>query len=226
MPILNAVDRGNLRGDCAGSHPCSDVGRLPARSSNDAVDALSSFPVGASHMWTRQITVSTIIAILLFPPPAYSQERVKDGNLEVRTEKVSAGCLEKGQCGDELAVGMESTKASLRYMRGWKLRDAKISIPDESPGRSNVQRMMDMTKSIDYLSVEIEVDSVNGNEAVVFSRQRFSRLLRLPDGKERRRITSVTHRETWAKTERGWKINGFTEHDQTARWEDEAPPRR
>lgn len=176
-------------------------------------------------MRNRTLALSTLISLLLISS-ASGQRLIQDGRLEVRTEKIHAGCVERGRCGDELAVGMESARASLRYMRGWKLRDAKLSIPEESPARSNIQRMMDMTKSIDYLTVEIEVDGVRGNDAVVLSRQKFSRLLRLPDGTERRRITSVTHRETWEKTGQGWKMKGFTEQDQTARWEDEAVRRR
>lgn len=172
-------------------------------------------------MRNRTLALSALISLPLISS-ASGQRLIQDGRLEVRTEKIHAGCVERGLCGDELAVGMESARASLRYMRGWKLRDAKLSIPEESPARSNVQRMMDMTKSIDYLTVEIEVVGVRGNDAVVLSRQKFSRLLRLPDGKERRRITSVTHRETWEKTGEGWKMKGFTEQDQTARWEDEA----
>ena len=176
-------------------------------------------------MRNRTIAHLALVALLLISS-ASGQQLMQGGRLEVRTEKIHAGCLDRGLCGDELAVGMESAKASLRYMRGWKLRDAKLSIPDESPARSSIQRMMDMTKSIDYLTVEIDVDGVRDNDAVVLSRQRFSRLVRLPDGKERRRITSVTHRETWEKTGQGWKMKGFTEQDQTARWEDEAVRRR
>ena len=39
-----------------------------------------------------------------------AQENVQ--NLELRTEKIISGCVEKGLCGDELNVGMESAKAS------------------------------------------------------------------------------------------------------------------
>ena len=148
-------------------------------------------------------------------------QEIVDKNLEVRTNRVIAGCLAKGQCGDELTVGMESAKAQTRYMRGWKLRDAKTAVGEGPQEIERVQRLMNMTKSIDYLSIDIEVDSVKGNEAIVFSRQKFSRLLKLPDGKERKRITSVTHRETWEKNATGWKMKGFTEQDQTARWDDE-----
>jgi len=171
------------------------------------------------------VTFMSFMTCLLVPMAIAGQESGQDKNLEVRVEKVLAGCIEKGQCGDELTVGMESARASTRYMRGWKLRDAKVSVTEGPPQEvSRVQRLMDMTRFIDYLSVEIEVDSVKANEAIVFSRQKFSRMLRLPDGKERRRVTSVTHRENWEKTPEGWKMKGLTEQDQTARWEDETKP--
>ena len=80
-----------------------------------------------------------------------------------------------------------------------------------------------MTKSIDYLKIEIEVEGVKGNEATVLAKQKFSRVLSLPEGKERRRISSVTHRESWERAEKNWKLKGFTEQDQSAEWEDEKP---
>jgi hypothetical protein len=141
---------------------------------------------------------------------------------EVRVDKVINACVEKGLCGDELAVGMESAKASALVMRAWRVRDAKLFLGNESSAlRDDVQRRMDMTKAIDYLTIDIEVESVKGNEAIVFSRQKFSRLLQLPDGKTRRRITGMTHREIWEKTETGWKLKGLTEQDPIAKWEDE-----
>ena len=161
---------------------------------------------------------------LLFSWDIKAQESVQNKNLEIEVEKVVNGCIEKGLCGDDLAVGMESAKASALVMRAWIVRDAKLFLGKEPPALLNdVQRRMAMTKSIDYLRINMEVESVKGNEAIVLSRQQFSRLLRLPDGKERRRITSATHRETWEKLDQGWKLKGFTEHDQTARWEDEKP---
>jgi hypothetical protein len=165
--------------------------------------------------------VGSILICLAAQSILMAQEIALDKNLAVRADRVISGCLEKGQCGDELTVGMESAKAQARYMRGWKLRDAKTSVGEGQQEIERVQRLMNMTKSIDYLSIDIEVDSVKDNEAIVFSRQKFSRVLKLPDGKERRRITSVTHRETWEKHAAGWKLKGFTEQDQTARWEDE-----
>jgi len=142
---------------------------------------------------------------------------------EVRTAKVIAGCLEKGLCGQELEVGMESAKTSARYMRGWALCDARVSLGREgSPEQiANVQRLMTMTKSVDYITIDVEVESAGDDEAIVRTHQAFSRVLRLPDGSDRRRITTVTHREQWQKVDERWTLKSFTEHDATARWEDE-----
>ncbi len=166
-----------------------------------------------------RFVISVLLAHLLFPRVAQGTER--DTNMEVSVAKVIAACVEKGLCGDELAVGLESGKASARYMYGWTKRDAKISVGGASEEAARVQRMMDMTVSIDYLHVEIEVVAVAENGATVLARQKFSRMLRLPDEKERRRITSVTHRETWEKAGDKWVMKGFVEEDQTAKWEDE-----
>lgn len=148
--------------------------------------------------------------------------KAQDKNLELHTEKIMSGCIEKGLCGEELAVGMESAKAAALAIHAWKVRDAKLFL-SEPAMRDNVQRRMEMTKSIDQLRIDVEVEAVKGNEATVLTSQKFSRLLELPDGKERRRITSVTHRETWERSDKGWKLKGFTEENQTARWEDERP---
>jgi hypothetical protein len=169
-------------------------------------------------------TLYVLLVCLVFSWGIKAQEKEKDRNLELHVEKVLHGCVTKGHCGDEFTVGMESARASALVLRGWKLRDARVFLGDApSALREDVQRRMAMTKSIDYLRIDIAVESVKSSQAIVLSQQQFSRLLRLPDGKERRRITSVTHRETWEKSDKGWKLKGFTEQDPTARWEDEKP---
>jgi len=161
---------------------------------------------------------------------AQAQSAGPDKNLEVRVNKVLAGCVERGLCAPHLEVGLESAKASARYMRGWALRDARACLPDgDAASVANLQQRMTMTKAIDALTVDVEVESATENSAIVFTRQRFSRMLRLPDGTERKRITSVTHREQWERVENRWRLRTFTEQDQTAKWEDEpqaAPPKR
>lgn len=155
---------------------------------------------------------------------AMAQPNPGDKGLEVRTQKVLAACLEKGFCAEHLEVGLESAKASTRYMRGWAVRDARISAPD-APAEliADIQRRMAMTKSIDHLTIDIEVESATPREAVVFAHQNFSRVLRMPGGAERRRITAVTHREHWDKSSGQWKLKSFTEQNQTARWDDQPP---
>ena len=160
----------------------------------------------------------------LLTPFAVSSQELPDRNLQLNIDKLINGCIERGLCADELAVGTESAKASTQVLRAWKLRDAKLFLGNQpSPLRDDVQRRMNTTTSIDYLKIEIEVESVKGNEAIVLSRQNFSRLLLLTDGKERRRITSVTHREVWDRVDKTWTLKKFTEQDPKAAWEDEKP---
>lgn len=155
---------------------------------------------------------------------AQTQSAGPDRKLEVRANQVLAGCVERGLCGPDLEVGLESAKASARYMRGWALRDAKVCLPDGDPASvGNLQQRMAITKAIDVLTVDVEVESATERSAIVFARQRFSRMLSLPDGTQRKRITSVTHREQWERVEGRWRLIRFTEEDQTANWEDETP---
>jgi len=165
------------------------------------------------------------VLLIAIPGCAQAQSRGPDKNLEVRVNHVLAGCVERGLCGPDLEVGLESARASARYMRGWALRDAKVCLPDgDAASVANLQQRMTMTKAIDALTVDVEVASAAENSAIVLTRQRFSRLLRLPDGTERKRINSVTHREQWERVEGRWRLARFTEEDQTARWEDEPLP--
>jgi hypothetical protein len=117
--------------------------------------------------------------------------------LEVRTAKVVAGCLEKGLCGQEYEVGMESAMASARALR----------------------RTMTMTGSIDYITVDVEVESAGEGEAVVRTQRAFSRVVRQPDGAGRRRTTTVTFREQWQKIDEQWTLRSFVELDASARWD-------
>lgn len=160
------------------------------------------------------------VALLL--TPSWQQNAPDDKTLEVRVDRVIAACIEHGRCGDELAVGLESARASTQFMRGWKLRDAKVSLPDAPQAvLDDVQRRMSTTTAIDFLTVDIEVESVSGNQAVVNARQRFSRLIQVAPSTNRRRISSVRHREVWKKDGGVWTLQEFTEHDQEARWADE-----
>lgn len=142
------------------------------------------------------------------------------------------------ECGNDwVAVGLESANAARRSQTAWLKRDAGLFLQGTDPSftlkrpngavmtfadlKADIERRMAMTKSIDYMRSRVEVISVEGNHATVLSHQDWSRVLVLGEGQERRRITTVTHREQWEKTAQGWKMLDFKEENQTARWEDE-----
>ncbi len=131
---------------------------------------------------------------------------------------------------------IQRSVAEIRH--AWKVKDAKLVFKDtgQEPaartpdGRTislddqiaDIQRRMNMTRSIDYMTEEVESIDLRGDEAVVVSKQRFSRVMILPDGRERRRISSVTHRAHYRRTENGWRREGpIEESNPSAKWEDE-----
>jgi hypothetical protein len=70
-------------------------------------------------------------------------------------------------------------------------------------------------KRINYLKIEIGNIEVNGNEAIVYTTQSFSRII--PDANDRDQtiVTDGTiHKEFWTKDGNGWKSNGFEEIKQ------------
>jgi hypothetical protein len=127
--------------------------------------------------------------------------------------------------------------------RAWEKRDARLMFegPPEmgidtsaiikSPdGRSisreaniaDLQRRMDMTTRID--TMRTVVDSIfftPGDTAVVYSSQRFVRMMKLPGQPERRRISSVVHRQRFHLAAGKWAAAGPIEELQPqARWAD------
>ena len=130
--------------------------------------------------------------------------------------------------------------------RAWNARDARLMFPADSTagadtsivvrtpdGRpisraaniADLQRRMDMTTRID--TMRTVVDSVffsAPDSAVVFTSQLFVRMMKLPDQPERQRISSVIHRQRFARGPFGWDIASPVEElSPHARWADEKP---
>jgi hypothetical protein len=77
------------------------------------------------------------------------------------------------------------------------------------------QAKFERIKKINYLKIEIGNIELSGNDAVVFTTQRFSRIVPGTDGREYTIVTDGTiHKETWTKTDAGWKSKGFEEFKQ------------
>jgi len=56
----------------------------------------------------------------------------------------------------------------------------------------------------DETSITIDDLVLDGDQATVYTSQRFVRTVLGRDGKPHEVITSITHRETWVNTSRGW----------------------
>jgi len=108
------------------------------------------------------------------------------------------------------------------HRTAWQRRDASLMIPNDPAARDAIQRRMNMTTSIQEMSVRVEKIEVNGSEATALSRQRFVRMMNV-SGRVRQRISSVLHRQHFRKDANGvWKMYGELEElEPTARWVDE-----
>lgn len=132
-------------------------------------------------------------------------------------------------------------RAAAETRAAWEARDARRMLPGDPDevlvrtpdGRNltramcvaDIQRRMDMTKSIDEMDESVERIELDGDRAEVYSSQRFARVMALPDGAERRRISSVTHKRTFRRAAGEWRAEGALEEiDPKAWWEDEGPP--
>lgn len=94
-------------------------------------------------------------------------------------------------------------------------------VVDTAALRADLQRRMDMTVSVEEMSVEIGSIEINGASAIAVSHQRFARTITQPNG-PRQRISTVTHTQRFEKGPIGWApIGPIQESNQTARWADE-----
>jgi hypothetical protein len=133
----------------------------------------------------------------------------------------------------------ESARKSVRSIDAWRKHDARLieaEIPTNIrlPGPNgkvmrkadlvrDIRRRMAVTRVIDSITVAIRVDTLTTDSAIVRSRQFFSRMVAMPDSTQRRRFSSVTHREIWVLRAGRWGMRNFTEENQVASWVDETP---
>lgn len=124
--------------------------------------------------------------------------------------------------------------------RAWNARDARLMFANDSTGGNvvrtpegqdisreaniaDLQRRMDMTTRIDTMSTV--VDSVlfaAADTAIVYSSQRFVRMMVVPGQPERQRISSVTHRQRFYLVAGAWSpIFPIEELNPQAYWADE-----
>ena len=79
------------------------------------------------------------------------------------------------------------------------------------------QARFERIKTINFLKIEIGNIEITGDEAVVFTTQRFSRVVPDENGRDRTIVTDGTvHKEFWKRTEKGWESKGLEEFKQGA----------
>lgn len=90
-----------------------------------------------------------------------------------------------------------------------RTREGKTIILEEL--EKDIRRDWNLIISTLALTTDIELLTVNGDEASVLTRQRYVRQMRGRDKKSEHQVeTSVRHRELWVRTGDGWK-NNFVE---------------
>ncbi len=72
-------------------------------------------------------------------------------------------------------------------------------------------------KKINFLEISVGEIELQGDEAIVYTTQRFSRVVPGTDGRDYTVLTDGTvHRERFVRTATGWKSDGFQEVKQGA----------
>ena len=94
-----------------------------------------------------------------------------------------------------------------------KLKDGDI-VTAKDLERSFEQQHRSIISISDETRTVIDSIKLNGNEATIHISQRFVRTVPGNDGKPVEVKTSVTHRELWVKTEKGWFVKYIEELEQ------------
>lgn len=155
---------------------------------------------------------------------------------------LSACATTQSEARDRAAIETLVRAEQQRAQRAWAARDASLMFDnpaapmpsvrtpdgreiDTGAMRADVQRRMDMTVSVEEMSLEIGSITIDGDTATAVSHQRFVRTMRQPNG-PRQRISTVTHTQTFARGADGkWAASGaMQESNQAARWADEPAP--
>jgi hypothetical protein len=126
--------------------------------------------------------------------------------------------------------------------RAWELRDASLMIPDTTVGvvrstpsgsttdaaamRADIQRRMEMTTRVDTMTSVIDsLHALSSDSVLVYSTQRFVRVIRLSEGVERQRVSTVIHEQLLLRRSGHWdSVGAIREIQPRAWWADEAPP--
>jgi len=143
---------------------------------------------------------------------------------------------------DSVAIVAIIDRLTATARRAWETRDARLMIPDTAAGaavrnpqgqmvssadlRADLRRRMDLTTRVDTMIERLDsVRMVHRDTALAYSSQRFVRLVRMPDGAQRRRFSTVAHERTMVRRSNRWADSGpVREIAPRAWWEGETPP--
>lgn len=118
-----------------------------------------------------------------------------------------------------------------KVVEAYRNKDIKAFMEDKTPdftGKSlngsistreqveaGVKQRMDRIKRLNYLKIEIGNITVTGDVAVAITTQEFSRVITDAQGQEHNVVSKgTTHRDTWVRTEDGWKMRSVEELTQ------------
>ncbi|HEY0156929.1 MAG TPA: penicillin-binding transpeptidase domain-containing protein [Thermoanaerobaculia bacterium] len=141
----------------------------------------------------------------VLPPLETEQQRARR-ELEAHFAKQSAdyiAAFERVKRGEQLQPDC-APDFVLTRPNGMKVTCAEIT--------AERQAKFTRIRKIDFLEIGVGDIELQGDEAIVYTTQRFSRVVPGTDGRDYTVLTDGTvHRERFVRTESGWRSNGFDE---------------
>jgi ketosteroid isomerase-like protein len=131
----------------------------------------------------------------------------------------------------ERAVRRELEAKYAKVFEAYRNKDIEAFMDDKTPDftakslngnvsareqvEAGVRQRMERIKRVNYLKVKLKELTVTGDVAVAITTQEFSRVFADPQGVEHTAVSKgTTHRDTWVKTDGGWKIKSVEELTQ------------
>jgi ketosteroid isomerase-like protein len=131
----------------------------------------------------------------------------------------------------ERAVRRDLEAKYAKVSEAYKNKDIKAFMEDKTPDftakslngnvaareqvEAGVKQRMERIKRLNYLKVKLKELTIKGDVAVAITTQEFSRVVVDPQGRERTVVSKgTTHRDTWVKTDGGWKTKSVEELSQ------------
>jgi len=128
-------------------------------------------------------------------------------------------------------VRKELTAKYEKVVEAYRNKDIEVFMEDKTPDftgtalngkvanreqvEAGVKQRMERIKTLNYLKIGIKNITITGNIAIAITTQEFSRVITDAQGKEHTVVSSgTTHRDTWMKTENGWKLKSVEELTQ------------